>query len=457
MHIDSKKMLREVVKKKEIYEDVSFLVPQALDYYDVISDAQSVIPYATVGIIIDSANLIKNITDIVADRKNVTKLEKVRKEFGESVLLGEIQKINKKNSKRSIKDMSLNITRCFGDILCFAFLTWIYGESAKVSATVAEVLIEWSKRIRQMGRDRAKKNGGNSIYAKIFNMEKSTSNKIKKKCKVIEMLDVELMKYLDIIDIETKNKELKKLELYVRILSEYKSSFGVRKEWNEILEGRLTDKNLDKVAMSNLRILEEGSIPFMTSFVDMWQFQRFVLMLEFTNEIKKSINNISDRYTLKGRLKDIKLNAQDRDELELVSFLIRYNRGRLKRFTSSMMVLGSNIVGELGEFVAYFKDTVFEIIGIFIRTGGVVLREGVYYRSKRGRHRKRKDKKIIKYADYMLNMIKSVESLSLDYKVFHERVTKVDVYLKTIDLNWRSVVKKDAHVLKTILINALST
>lgn len=457
MHIDSRRILKEIVKKKEIYEDISFLVPQALDYYDVISDAQSVIPYATVGIIIDSANLIRNITDIVTSRRNRVKLEKVRKEFGESVLLEEVQNINIKNCKRSTKDMSLNITRSVGDVLCFAFLTWIYGESTKISATVAEVLVEWFKRMRQVGRDVAKKNGGKSVYAKIFNMEKSTSDKIKKKCQIIDMLDGELKKYLDVIDLEVKNKELKKLELYVKILNKYKSSFGVRKEWNEVLESKLDSKNLDKDTVDSLRILEDGSIPFMTSFVDMWQFQRFVVILEFTNEIKKSINNISDRYTLKNRLKDIKLNVQNRDEKELVNFLIRHNRKKLNKLTSSMMVLGSNIVGELGEFVAYFKDTVFEIIGIFVRACGVVLRESIYYKGRYSRRKKKKDKKLVSYANCMSNMIKKVESLDLDYQEFHDVITKVVLYLRTIDLDWRSVVNKDAHVLMTILINALNT
>ena len=271
------------------------------------------------------------------------------------------------------------------------------------------------------------------------------------------MLDGELMKYLDVMDAEVKNRELKKLELYVRILGEYKSSFGVRKEWNKILEGRLSSKNLKKDAIGSLRILEEGGIPFMTSFVDMWQFQRFLLILEFTSEIKKSINDISDRYTLKDRLKDMKMNVQDKDECELVNFLIKYNKKKLKFSTSSMMVLGSGIVGELGEFVAYFKDTVFEIVGIFVRACGVVLRESVYYRGRCNRHRSKKDKKIMKYAKYMSDMIGSIESLSLDYPVFREKVTKVDVYLRTIGLDWRSVVSKDAHVLEMILINALST
>lgn len=457
MHIDAKKIFKKISKNNEIYEDMSFLIPQALDYYNVIDDAQSVIPYATVGIVLDSAKLIKNITDIINNRSNISKLENIRQEFGDGCLIREIQKIDIKNKRRSLKEVSLNVTRCTGDILCFAFLTWIYGESAKISATAAEILIEWSKRVRQKGRDLAKEKGRDSIYAKIFNMEKSTGDKIKKKCKIISLLDEELIKYLDIIDNNLKNKELKKLELYVKILSRYKSSFGVRKEWNEILEGRLHDKNLEKNKFGNLKILEDGDVPFMTSFVDIWQFQRFVLILEFTNEMKKSITSVSARYTLRERLKEIQLSIINKDECELVGFLIKYNKRKLKRLTSSMMILGSSIVGELGEFAAYFKDTVFEIIGIFVKACGVILREGVHCKYKITKRKSRKNRKIIKYADQISNIIKNIESLSLDYRTFHEIMTRVYIYLNTIGLDWVDVANKDVQTLRMILINALIT
>ena len=123
MHIDAKKIFKKISKNNEIYEDMSFLIPQALDYYNGIDDAQSVIPYATVGIVLDSAKLIKNITDIINNRSNISKLENIRQEFGDGCLIREIQKIDIKNKRRSLKEVSLNVTRCTGDILCFAFFT----------------------------------------------------------------------------------------------------------------------------------------------------------------------------------------------------------------------------------------------------------------------------------------------------------------------------------------------
>ena len=180
-------------------------------------------------------------------------------------------------------------------------------------------------------------------------------------------------------------------------------------------------------------------------------------MLEFTNEIKKSIDKISDRYALKERLVQIKDDlekASVHDELELVKFLISHNDRKLENLTYSIMILGSNIIGEAGEFVAYFKDTVFEVIGLFVKFSGVVLKRGICMNEKV--LRQIKSKRIENHAKSLLSIVKIVESLSLDYQNFYERMGRLKIYLKEIDVNWSDIVREnDEKVQKDILMEAL--
>lgn len=453
-----KKILNEVFGSSDFYRDMSFLIPQILNYYDVLDNAQSVIPYATVGIIFDGTKLVKNVADIINNKDNIKKLNKIKRNFDSEVSLVEaMEEIEKKNRNRVFKEVTLSFISSIGDILCFVFLTWIYGETVKVFAQVVDVCIKFINHLKQKGRNNAKRKGG--FYAKIFDMEKSTDNKINKKREIMRLLDNEFLDYLNILDYNLKNKMLKKLNLYVKILNRDRRSFGVKKEWNEFLTKCLRDYGSSSVRMET-EVFGGGNVPFIESFVDVWQFQRFLLMLEFTNEIKRSINNISDGYTLKERLINIKEDLEcDKviavpHELELVKFLIDHNNKKLENLTYFIMILGSSIVGEAGEFAAYFKDTVFEVVGLFIKFSGVVLKKGLCMNEEF--YSKRKTKKIENHAKSILSIVEIVESLSLDCQKFYQYMGRLKVYIKEIDVKWSDIAREnDTKLREDILISAL--
>ena len=70
-----------------------------------------------------------------------------------------------------------------------------------------------------------------------------------------------------------------------------------------------------------------------------------------------------------------------------------------------MTILGSDIVGEVGEFASYFKDTVLNIIGLSVKLFGTILGQGVRIKNKTAK----KTKRISRSASTMLGIIKSVE------------------------------------------------
>lgn len=447
----------EIFGKADFYEDMSFLIPQILNYYDVLNNAESVIPYATVGVIFDSVKIVKNITDIMSSKNNIKKLEDIKNNFeGNINLIEEMKNVETKNENKVITVMVLNFISLIGDILCFVFLTWIYGETIKVFAQVLRILIKVKDYLKQKGRNKASKEGG--FYAKVFNMEKSTNNEISKKYEIIRLIDNEFLDYMDTLDDNLKNKKLKKLDLYVKILIKDVRNFGVRKEWNEYLTRWMKDEvsGARKVG----RVFEDGSIPFIESVVDVWQFQRFLLMLEFVNEIKKSINDISNRCTLKEKLEYIQKNLKSREyvavshELELVKFLVWRNNKKFEDLTYAIMIFASNIVGETGEFVAYFKDTVFEVVGLFVKFSGVVLKRGIYLNKKM--YENRKDNKVEDYAETILDIVKIVESLTLDYERFYQHMERLKIYLREIDVKWSNIAREhDTNLRKEILVRAL--
>ena len=451
---DLKNNLKDVLDNSDFYEDIAFLVPQILNYYGVIGDTAAILPYATVGLIFDSTKLLKNIADIINEGENIKKLNKIKCDFESynEKLLKEIVTIQRKNEKKAIKNATLNFTRIVGDVLCFSVGTWLYGEGVKISSTVAETIIECHNHLKQKGRDKAKEKGEHSFYAKIFNMEKSTDAKIKQKCEIVRLINEELNDYINTMDDSLKNKKFEKLDLYVRILSRYKKSFGVKKNWDEILDRQSKCRQ----CVTN----DEGTtneFSFVMSFVDVWQFQRFILMLGFVNEIKKSINNISKKSALKVKLKHIKHDIKNnkcrsiQDEYGLVKFLIRHNKKSLKDVAYKITILGSDIVGQLGEFVTYFKETVLNIVGIFVKLFGTILGQGVRIKNKKST----KTKKVSKNASIMLNIIRSVESLNLDYETFLQHMTRLNIYLDEIDLKWKDVSNKKDDKLQEMLENAL--
>ena len=173
--------------------------------------------------------------------------------------------------------------------------------------------------------------------------------------------------------------------------------------------------------------------------------------------MKNSVNNISNKRVLKEKLKCIKHDIKNKKckfiqgEYELVKFLIKHNRRSMKDVAYKITMLGSNIVGEVGEFASYFKDTVLNIIGLSVKLFGIILGQNVRIRNKRAR----KTKKISQNANTILSIIRSVESLNLEYETFLQYMTRLNIYLDEIYLKWNEVSNKRDSNLQEILENAL--
>lgn len=445
-----------VINNSEFCEDISFLVPQILNYYGVIDEKTAILPYASVGIVFDSVKFINNMVDIIYDGKNMKKLQEIKLSFGGDNLNKEIEVICKKNQNRELKNSILNLTRTIGDGLCFSVPTWIYGESVKVSSSVAEIIIEMYKYIRQKGRNKAKEKGDTSFYAKIFNMEKSTDDKIRQKCEIIRLVDEEIQDYTKTEDYFLKNKKFQKLDLYVKILYRYKKNLGVKKNWNKILKQQEKNWNAEIQKEDESITKNNECIKYYPSAVDVWQFQRIALMLDFLNDAKNTLFEISKKYSNLGRLKKIKKDIKkDKQkyvagEYDLVNFLIKHNKRKLKNISYKMTILGGNILGEVGELVSHFKKTTLEITGIFAKLFSTVFSQGIKIKEEK----KKANKKITKYAGNIVDIVKSVESLSLEYEKFYSCINRLNVYLSEIDLTWKDVAnKKNA---REIIENALT-
>ena len=448
-----KKVMKKVVDNHEFYEDISFLVPQIMNYYGVIEEKVAIVPYASVGIVFDSIKFINNMVDIINDGKNLKKLQRITQDFGGDNLNRQIQVICKKNRNRDLKNSILNMSRTIGDGLCFTVPTWIYGESTKVSSDVAEIMINVYKYLRQKGRNKAKEKGVTSFYAKIFNMEKSTSNKVRQKHEIIRLVNEEIIDYINTDDYVLKNKKFQKLDLYVKILCRYKGSFGVKKDWDKFLIKQ--DKSIKKTNNNLSMINQKESVNFWIPATDVWQFQRVLLMLEFLEDIKKSLYNIADKINILNKLKEIKKDIKNNEhkymegEYELVKFLIRHNKSTLKDVTYQMTIAGGSIVGEMGELVSYFKKTVLEIVGLFTKLVSSVFGQCIKIK----KSNKKPNKKISKNAINILRMVKSIESLNLEYESFYNYMTRLNIYLSEVDLKWKDVANNiDA---KEVLENAL--
>lgn len=449
------KAVEKILDNADFFEDIAFVVPKILNYYEVIDEKVSVLPYASVGIVFDSVKFMNNIVDIVNDSKNLEKLEVIKKDFSsinfsnvnfsDTNLRQEIQIICKKNRNKDVKNAILNLSRAMGDVLCFSVATWVYGESIKVSSSVSEIVAEVYKYIRQKGRNKAKEKGVKSFYAKVFNMEKSTDDKIRKKCEIIRLIDEDFKDYINTNNLYLKNKKFKKLDLYVKILSRYEKSLGVKKDWSLILAKQ--EKNINKDSTNNAcsHTKNDNSLDFVVPIVDTWQFQRVILMVEFLQDIKKALGEVSYKYSILNKLKaikkDIKKNKQKymNGEYELVKFLIKHNKNSFKNNTYQMTILGGNLLGEMGELVSYFKDTMLEITGLFAKLFSTVF--GQCLKIKKGK--KRKSKEISKNAIKIMRIVDSVESLNLEYESFYNQMSRLNIYLSELKLKWKDVANND--------------
>ena len=76
-----KNILKDISDNSDFCEDISFLVPQILNYYGVVGDLAGIIPYASVGIIFDSIKFINNFADILNNGENIKKLNKIKADF----------------------------------------------------------------------------------------------------------------------------------------------------------------------------------------------------------------------------------------------------------------------------------------------------------------------------------------------------------------------------------------
>jgi len=115
-----------------------------------------------------------------------------------------------------------------------------------------------------------------------------------------------------------------------------------------------------------------------------------------------------------------------------------------------MTILGCNILGEVGELVSHFKKTTLEITGIFAKLFSTVFNQGI--KIKEGK--KKTSRKIEMHASSIVEIVRSVESLSLEYEKFCSCISRLNVYLSELDLKWKDVANNNDA--KEIIENALT-